>query len=77
MTAYFTERNVCKEDTILLQKDLNNLQQWEDTWLMQFNPDKCEVHCTTCNKQKEANFQELHHKWENIGVSEDCKVPRP
>ena len=32
---------------------------------------------TTCNKQKEANCQELHHTWENIGVSEECKVHRP
>ena len=34
-------RTICKEDTILLQKDIDNRQQWEDTWLMQFNPDKC------------------------------------
>ena len=27
---------------------------------------------TTCNKQKEANCQELHHTWENIGASEEC-----
>ena len=32
---------------------------------------------TTYNKQKEANCQELHHTLENIGVSEECKVPRP
>ena len=37
-------RKICKEeDIILLQKDLDNLQQWEDPWLMQFNPDECEV----------------------------------
>ena len=41
---------------------------------MQFNPDKCEVLRVT---NKEANCQELHHTWENIGASEECKVPRP
>ena len=35
---------VSKEsDCQALQRDLSKLEQWENEWLMSFNPDKCEV----------------------------------
>ena len=38
-------------DASLLQDDLTALQEWENTWLMEFHPSKCQVVNVT-NKQK-------------------------
>jgi hypothetical protein len=37
------------EDATALQKDLTSLQQWEETWQMQFHPQKCNVIHVTNN----------------------------
>ncbi len=36
-------RITSEEDAKILQEDINRLQEWEARWLMEFNPDKCEV----------------------------------
>ena len=41
------------EDYTLLQKDLDILQNWSDTWLLKFNPDKCKT--LTIGKSKVEN----------------------
>ena len=31
------------EDSILLQNDINALEKWSKTWLLNFHPNKCHV----------------------------------
>ena len=54
------------EDQVTLQKDLNSLQQWEDQWLMAFNPDKCEVLRVTNKRSPLAADYTIHGQVLNI-----------
>ena len=51
-----------QEDAIELQKDLDTLQKWENAWLMQFNPDKCEVLRVTNRRKVLASTYTIHGK---------------
>jgi hypothetical protein len=48
------------EDQAILQKDLDNLQKWENNWLMRFNPDKCEVLIAINNKSPIHSEYTIH-----------------
>ncbi|PIK35511.1 putative RNA-directed DNA polymerase from mobile element jockey-like [Apostichopus japonicus] len=55
-------------DAKLMQKDLDTLQNWENQWMMEFHPEKCEVISIT-RKRKPKIFAytlhglELKHVW--------------
>ena len=49
----------CEADATTLQKDLDTMQQWKAKWLMEFNPDKCEV-ITITNKRSKPKLEQTH-----------------
>ena len=49
-------------DAALLQEDLNSLQVWENTWKMEFNPDKCEAISVTNKRNPIKTSYNIHDK---------------
>ena len=49
-----------ESDAKLLQADLDRLTQWEDKWMMQFHPDKCEVITITRKKNPQEYEYSIH-----------------
>ena len=48
------------EDSKILRSDLDSLQQWEDSWLMSFNADKCEVLRVTYKRKPLISTYNIH-----------------
>ena len=48
------------DDCQMLQSDLNKLTEWEEKWLMSFNPSKCEV-LTVTRKKRLTLFTYIMH----------------
>jgi len=58
-------------DATRLQQDLDSLQQWKKTWLMEFNPDKCEVIRITKKRSPIITTYTIHGK--NLSTVETAK----
>ena len=56
--VYLTLSNA--HDSQILQSDLDNLQHWERTWDMEFNPSKCQVICVSRSKKPLKSWYYLH-----------------
>jgi hypothetical protein len=54
------------EDSEKLQKDLERLQKWSDTWLLKFHPNKCKV-MTVSSKKKREEISNQYHLYDNLG----------
>ena len=69
------------EDQLILQKDIDSLLVWADTWGMRFNPDKCCILRTTGGVHSERFYhmkghilkQESNVKYLGITFSSDLK----
>ena len=69
------------EDTEILQRDLNKLQEWEKKWRMEFHPKKCQVLKITNKKNKinapysiHSNVLEETNSVKYLGVTLDNKM---
>ena len=56
--AYLTIRN--NKDAAVLQEDLDKLAAWEEKWLMEFHPKKCQVLNDTRNRKSVEFEYKLH-----------------
>ena len=63
-----------EDDNKELQKDLNLLSDWSETWLLKFHQDKCKHMKITCNENEENNpSYDLHNK-KNQKVEEEKDI---
>ena len=55
-------------DSAELQKDLDALQEWERTWQMHFQPEKCQViyMCTTKRFRRHPTYKLHGHTLESV-----------
>jgi hypothetical protein len=51
----------CRQDTVILQQDLDALHRWEQLWLMEFNPGKCFVLNITRKRNRMYNSYLLNN----------------
>jgi len=70
------------QDAKALQKDLDLLCHWENTWMMEFHPDKCEILSITRKKQPSIYPHQLHGhhlkqcdsaKYFGVNISKDMR----
>ena len=53
-------------DAITLQQDINKLEQWENTWQMKFNTDKCFTIRITNSRHPIRVEYKIHDKHLNL-----------
>ena len=58
-----------------LQKDVDNLEKWSETWLLEFNTSKCKVmHCGLSNQKMQYFMNKRSRKLEKTLVERDLGV---
>ena len=60
-------------DSEKLQKDLDSLQKWSDTWLLKFHPNKCKV-MTVSSKKKREEISNQYHLYDNLGQETELQT---
>ena len=73
-------RNIkCISDQVTMQKDIDNLTNWSNRWLLKFHPDKCVAmqlgpSCLTCSYTMEGHTLESSDCEKDLGVYIDRRL---
>ena len=51
------------QDCVDLQEDITRLQNWSDTWLLQFHPEKCKVMQVGHNSRFQCHIKQSNHTY--------------
>ncbi len=66
LTTHYTCMAVRRDhDAEVLQSDIDKLIVWENRWMMQFHPDKCEV--ITISRKRKHNYTMHGHRLKHVG----------
>ena len=64
-----------REDKEILQRDLDRLTQWSNTWLLRFHPEKCKkMHIGRHNPDPDFNYKLLDKTLEEVDHEKDIGV---
>ena len=64
-------------DNEILQSDVKKLEDWSDTWLLRFHPDKCKVVTAGKSEQQNCDYILRNTTLQHVEKEKDIQLEAP